>query len=869
MKRIYKLSLLLATALSLTSCADWFQGKIDMDTTTETGSLIDLLKPDVKVTSLDCPDQIFASQAMYAGVISVNWKAVENATSYILERAVIEADANGKFPELKTTDDWDSLEWKILREYCYSTTYQDTVLSNPSHSNPEYKNRYAYRVTAQNIARGLSSDSTNPFTLVKDHPEDSNDKGYYVTNSEKMAIGYLFSAPTNVEASKGASTDSITINWTGVGDATYYRIYRDTREDFTSAAFIDSVRGNITSYSISVYNDEDKGKEFYFKVIAQNSLGNNSAYSSQAMGYALQAGAPSKPDGVKVVDGLGKSTSEIKISWNDTQTSNDYQQITYSVYRNSSANSVFTLVKKDIPSTEKGSGENSIVDSANLSPNVYYYYYVQTVSYSLSGEQKTGEVLKSAFSDSGIDSEEPAVGYILSTPSSFECTDSEEAGKVKLVWTPACGTNISTLNPALTDNTFTYNIYSSDSLDGTYSLLEENVTGSEYSGGYLYCNVAKNNFYKIKTVNSDGLESAFSNAAAPQPDAPVNVTASKTKNLANISPDKWTPNANEVYPVLIEWSAPSTDPKPVGYYIERSTKPNGAFRKITEEIITDTKFIDDNPSAKSGVFYYYRVISLNSLGQGKKCNNPEDDDPSIHPTRNRESWGYGALTRNQWFREYNKEVATSQAKLVLMHKSNDLDKVGSETIYAFLPTVSVNSTGTLGYKAAVAGLGAEITMPYKNYGDHTIVSNGKLLGISFVLNGNTDTTSNMSANGNMHETVRCYHHPDLRFTKDSSYTFTDVNSKNGGTVTYTGEIYDYVNKTKYSAKENDLYLFVGMYPGKVIYNNLQIKSGAAGGGYYLVTTYELSYDSQSKETAANEILSEDKVDWLVGEEIRN
>ena len=27
----------------------------------------------------------------------------------------------------------------------------------------------------------------------------------------------------------------------------------------------------------------------------------------------------------------------------------------------------------------------------------------------------------------------------------------------------------------------------------------------------------------------------------------------------------------------------------------------------------------------------------------------------------------------------------------------------------------------------------------------------------------------------------------------------------------------------------------GMYPGRVIYNNIQIKGGAAGGGYYLIT----------------------------------
>ena len=49
----------------------------------------------------------------------------------------------------------------------------------------------------------------------------------------------------------------------------------------------------------------------------------------------------------------------------------------------------------------------------------------------------------------------------------------------------------------------------------------------------------------------------------------------------------------------------------------------------------------------------------------------------------------------------------------------------------------------------------------------------------------------------------------------------------------------------------------GMYPGYVIYDNLEIKGGAAGGGYYLVQTNDLSDKA---------VLPEAKVDWLVGEQ---
>ena len=83
-----------------------------------------------------------------------------------------------------------------------------------------------------------------------------------------------------------------------------------------------------------------------------------------------------------------------------------------------------------------------------------------------------------------------------------------------------------------------------------------------------------------------------------------------------------------------------------------------------------------------------------------------------------------------------------------MHKPSDLDKVGSETIYGDI-------SGSLSYKAAVEGLGAKITMHYENFADK-FISDDSTLGIKFVLQGNTDTTSNMSANGHMHETVQCY-----------------------------------------------------------------------------------------------------------------
>ena len=211
----------------------------------------------------------------------------------------------------------------------------------------------------------------------------------------------------------------------------------------------------------------------------------------------------------------------------------------------------------------------------------------------------------------------------------------------------------------------------------------------------------------------------------------------------------WTVNKNEVYPVLITWNEPDGGADG-GYDIYRSTKADSGFKKV--DSVRQTYYVDSYATAKSGIMYFYKVISLNSLGQGRKSNDPANDIE--HYAR-----GYGAITREQWFREYNKNIASSQKKLTLMHKPSDLDKVGSESVKG-------NISGTLGYNAKVAGFGAEITMPYTNYADH-FISDDSTLGIRFILNGNTDTTSNMSANGHMHETVNCFS-KEIDVTNESS-----------------------------------------------------------------------------------------------------
>lgn len=757
--------------LSLISCANWFQGKIPMDTESKFADLTNLFNYSSGTVVLESPEQVFASEGIYSNKIVVRWKDVENASSYIIERAVVAPDEDGNYA---TPQDED---FEILNSYVYDTKYENTILSEPNYNNAEYSYKYYFRIAAQNIGKGYITSNFSDISV-----------------EATKACGYLYAPPQNIVAWKGKSTSEIQVSWKASSSNTNsYKIYRGEKEDGTSMELIKTISASSTTYSDEI-SSSNQGIEFYYKIVAVNGNGTESARSSIAMGYSLKEGSPAAPDNVKVVDGFGTSKKNLTISW-DSVTVADYNGATgtpyYNIYRSSSADSTVSLIKSRTTST-------SYIDNSNLSTSLYYYYYIMTIAV-----YENGTELKSAFSDSGPDSEKPAYGFLLSPPTVIVVDDGEDNKKVNLKWKPALGNDV-------VENPFVYNVYYLNTQTDSPTMFAPNVSSANLDeSGYISLEADKYNYYKISTVNvSVNEESELSSFAAPQPNAPENVSATKNVYLS----ENWTANLNGVYPVKITWDAPSDgDTSSYSYVVYRSTLPDSGFKKVGTT--SELSLIDSYSNAKAGEMYYYKVVSLNISNQGTHSNDPATDT-------NFACRGYGALTADQWFREYNKTIMRSQAKLTLMHKSSDTDKLGTETIKG-------DVSGSLTYKSNLAGLGAEIKMPYTNYADFYCGDGGKLYFgnlngfgsdynslseeqksrclVYFILNGSTDTSCNMSANGSMSNSVTC----------------------------------------------------TGMYPGVATYNNLKIVSGAAGGGYYLVTTYDSS---------GNTILSNNQVSWTVGEE---
>ncbi len=669
---------LLLPLFLLTSCAALFQPKVAMNNISN-GSLSGLLSEKEEITKLASPAQIFASQGMYSDRIQIAWQPVDNAVSYSLERAVQTPDD----PGYSTNTPPDTFD--IINASVYGTSYTDTILENPGTNNTEYRYKYWYRVYAENNREKY--DPSDPATTV--------------------TPGTLFAPPQNVIADKGTSSDNITVKWEYSANASSYIVYRSTNENGAGAQEIARVTGNQNWYDNGILTSE-QGNDFYYIVQAVNSKsGQTSASSNIALGYSAVEGAPPAPGAVTVTT-RGTAVDGISLSWNAVSSAEG--EVKYALFRYSSEDAALTQLTGE-------TSETSWTDKNNVKTGIYYYYQVQAWTTDV-----TGQKLKSplspvqAFTGSNASSSE---GFILSPPTGISVDASDSGHTVS--WTAAIGHETEQAQ-------YAYEILGSNTKDSGFVQIGTTGTGgTEYTvTGTTY------KFYRVKTQYAS-LSSTESGTVAPAPFAAEKIAVTRAENLGDAL--MYPANSSGVYPVKITWTPPSQG-EAAGYHVYRSNSANSGFRKITETPLTECEYVDINETAKAGKYYYYRVLAVNELDQGKNYSETK--------------YGYGALTHEQYILEYNKTILSSQKKLTLMHKGG-LDAVGSETKYA---DIQVNSqTGSVAYSASGGLSGASVTMKYTNYCDFT----NEYGDYYFILNGNADTeiTNVASQNGNMKGTMTC------------------------------------------------------------------------------------------------------------------
>lgn len=113
-------------------------------------------------------------------------------------------------------------------------------------------------------------------------------------------------------------------------------------------------------------------------------------------------------------------------------------------------------------------------------------------------------------------------------------------------------------------------------------------------------------------------------------------------------------------------------------------------------------------------------------------------------------------------------------------------------------TVSGDVSGTLSYKTKLSGFSGVVIMKYTNYSDDE----------DWMIDGYTNIKANIRANGRMYGTVDVY----------------------------------------------------GKYPGKIVYDNLLIKKGNAGGGYYIVMLSDGTQDNVLWDEILNEKIANETED---------
>ncbi len=784
MTRIAKTAALALSALLFAGCADMFQDRVPMQPGTNGVTLAKMFESQETIENLDAPKQVFVTNGEYNDHIIVSWEKVNGARSYSLERAVSnikEADGSWKVP------DEGAFEPLPHSTFIEGTSFTDTIIDNTpanvlDYTNEAYQCGYFYRVCAKNDIEKYGESAWYPDYYKTD--EDGNP----VPESERdpQAVGALLTPPSGLKASCGKYQDKIILNWNIASNSvSSYRIYRSRNIDGSGGSQVATVYGNTASYPISVAADQ-KGVNYYFTIVSVGSSGSESVSSSVALGYALKPGAPGAVEKITITKGRGDSNGTISLEWDEVSGAAKYR-----LYRYTSTDATLKQSGDDIPNT---TGTISVDDQLPLKPNVFYYYQVQAIS-EIAGEEYAG-----AMSETGDDAEKVeniAEAYLVSPPQTVAVKkiQGDISGNI-IVFSAAIGDKNSVYNSPATIkkadwNSYSYVVYGEDSAAGAFAtpIAEFSSPAKSAEEGCYEEKVPVYKFYKV-SVKKGTEESEKSAAIAPAPYAAKNLVVTKNASISGYTNNDANANANGVHAIKIYWKAPDGGADG-GYNIYRSTKPKSGFKKINESPITETSYIYKDEQAKAGNYYYYRVLSLNSLGQGANYT-----DTQI---------GYGALTTYQYVREYIKTTLNSQKKLTLMHKSGATDKLGSESSYGDI-------SGSLSYNASIAGLGGRVIMHYDNYADYYIMGD-KSLGVYFLLNGNTNTSASMDTNGTM-----------------------------DGTVTVQG-----------------------MYPGSVVYDNIKIKGGAAGGGTYGVTrNLSLYKDDGSMDAGKTENITV-QADWTWGE----
>lgn len=270
-------------------------------------------------------------------------------------------------------------------------------------------------------------------------------EGEESTEVSATPVQGLPSNPTNLEAV--STNKSITLTWSSVSSASSYKIKRKIATDgeYTEIA------NNITE---TTYEDNNltKGDKYYYVVTAVNEVG-ESSYSNEVMG-SLEEVKPDSPTDIETIVG----DKAVAITWSPIDNAESYI-----LKRSLTQSGPYSLVAEDITA-------NTYTDSG-LTNGTSYYYVI---------------IAKNAKGESAPSTE---IEVVPGTQAPTNILIEERDNTAKISWD-------------IVEGASTYKIKRSDTIDGTYTVIKDGITGSSYIDNTIMNN--KRYYYVISAINAIG-----------------------------------------------------------------------------------------------------------------------------------------------------------------------------------------------------------------------------------------------------------------------------------------------------------------------------------------------------------------------------
>ena len=370
--------------------------------------------------------------AQSEGAVSISWSAVAGATHYKLYRS---ETSEGSF---------DQIGGEIA-----GTDYLDDsgLAANTS---------YDYQLAACNGNGCSSRSSAVSATTAPERPE----------------------APAVAAQSEGA----VSISWSAVAGATYYKLYRSA----TSGGSFAQIGGDITGTDYVDDSGLAANTSYYYQLESCN--GNGCSSRSSAVSATT---APETPETPTVET---QSEGAVSISWSAVAGATHYK-----LYRSATSGGSFAQIGGEIAGTD-------YVDDSGLAANTSYYYQLV------------------ACNGNGCSSRSSAVSATTAPemPSAPTATAQSE-GAVSISWSAVAGATH-------------YKLYRSETSEGSFDQIGGEIAGTDYlDDSGLAANTSYD--YQLAACNGNGCSSrssAVSATTAPErPSAPT--TATQSESAVSIS----------------------------------------------------------------------------------------------------------------------------------------------------------------------------------------------------------------------------------------------------------------------------------------------------------------------------------------------